>query len=85
MAWLQAPVLVQVSVVHASPSSHEAAPQQTPSTQLPLAQVNPALHAAPLGCFWQVLPTQLLPPDGSELEGARALQSPVVLEHVVLH
>jgi hypothetical protein len=85
MAWLHVPALEQVSVVHASPSSHEATPQQMPPTQLPLAQVKPALHAAPLGCFWQVLPTQLLPPEGSELDGAKALQSPVVLEHVVLH
>ena len=85
MAWLQAPVFEQVSVVHASPSSHEAAPQQTPPTQWPLAQVKSSLQLAPLGCFWQVLPTQLLPPDGSELDGASALQSPVVLEHVVLH
>jgi hypothetical protein len=51
--------------------------QQTPDTQLPLAQGKPpVVHAVPFGSFWQVVLTQLLPP--------RASQSAVVVAQVVL-
>jgi len=60
-------------------------PQQTPSTQFPLEHSKSAAHMAPLGCFWQVLPMHRLPPEGSLLDGASALQSEVVLEQVALH
>jgi len=60
-------------------------PQQIPSTQLPLEQRYPALQAAPFGCFWHELPMQLLPPEVLVVEGAKALQSPPVLEQVLLH
>jgi hypothetical protein len=60
-------------------------PQQTPSTQLPLVHSKSAVQAAPFGCFWQVLPMQRLPPEGSLLDGARALQSDEVPEQVALH
>jgi predicted permease len=85
VACVQTPVPEQVSVVHARRSSQEGTPQQTLLTQLPLAQANPWVHAPPLGCFWQVVPTQLLPPDGSELDGVKALQSAAVALHLVLH
>jgi hypothetical protein len=38
-----------------------------------------------LDCFWQLLPMQLLPPALFAADGAKALQSPVVLEQVLLH
>jgi hypothetical protein len=82
---LQAPAPEHASVVQDSPSSQEAEPQQMPSTQLPLAQAKPCPQVSPLGFFWQVVPTQLLPPESSELDGAKALQSAVELEQALLH
>ena len=82
---MQVPALEQVSVVQVNPSPQEATPQQTASTQLPEAQANPWLQGAPLGSFWQVVPTQLLPPEGSEVDGVKSLQSAKVPVHVVLH
>jgi hypothetical protein len=43
------------------------------------------LQLEPLGCFWQLVPMQLLPPELFVLDGASALQSPPVLVHDVLH
>jgi hypothetical protein len=59
--------------------------QQTPDTQLPLAQGRPpVVQALPFGSFWQVALTQLLPPAGFAVVGVRALQSVAVAAHVVL-
>jgi len=56
-----------------------------PSTQLPLTHAKPFVHVLPLGFFWQVPPTQLLPPIGSVAVGVSALQSTVVDVQLVLH
>jgi hypothetical protein len=49
-------------MLHARHAPHEALPQQRPSTQFPLAQVEPVLHVLPLGLFWQVPLIQEFPP-----------------------
>lgn len=59
----------------------EVVPQQVPSTQLPLAHANPLVQSLPFGFFWQVPPTQLLPPP---VGGAMALQSALEVEQEVL-
>jgi hypothetical protein len=69
--------------VQASLSSQDAAPQQMPSTQLPLTQEKPLIHVMPLGFFWQVPLTQLFPPPGSVVLGARALQSALLVQLVL--
>lgn len=59
---------------------HDGVPQQVPSTQFPLTQAKPFVHALPFGFFWQVPPTQLFPPPSG---GAMELQSVLVVEQVV--
>jgi hypothetical protein len=44
---------------HAMHVGHDAVPQHTPSTQNPLAQLLPDVHAAPRGLRPQTLPLQL--------------------------
>ena len=56
-----------------------------PSTQLPLTHAKSAMQVLPFGFFWQVPPTQLLPPFGSVALGARVLQSVLDVLQLVLH